>query len=809
MFFVLTSLQYVNFLAVKTGNPISVITPAVIIMAVVIMAALTIRYGIKQGFRPDALPASSHPNKLHAWLVVAILWVIAALMAHCYAVCALFSSLVVRNGHSLYIIVALSTASVALLGGCLSDRLGRRFILLCSITLCLFSYWMTIHSPALKDGKIDVWVVLCGVSMILFFVSSLALIADYHRGWTRSISIAAYISGFYTASLFNIVPAPWSLFLAIVALAVSISLNYSSPTIAGAHVPNHEKDIPLSQDYSISNIFGRIFSGRFTLTLLAVCALAVMGSYFLIRARLPYSMSASFLPYDTPRYLFSEGLHENMRNLLLDSVDKFEGELPDNPFLNFSLFYVIMFLAAIAADVWYRINKDARAFVLGITFCVVGGCAFLAYLLSNEALLSALSFSSCTAWITMLCLLMPVLLTRMDERFSATSYGLLLCALILASLLMGWLLLDLFRVKHDTALCSAGILLLGGGALLFFLPKKINYRPTTKKRIQNTNSRVSLRFTFQGRIRRRTFWWSTLALYGICVGAAMIYCIIYVLLFGVRNLDVDEMVRSISIISVIIGIPAFVCNMSLTVRRMHDIGYKTVWGVILRIVGLLVNFLPANLIVAKILFSIFGIYLMCKDSKQEPNKWGISPKYGNPDSDTPSEEEAQLPPMPAIRPEPEPRVEPPLQEPIRVVEHVEPLEEEKPEITIEPEEAAQTSATPGQEDRTGRVVLTFIAAAICIGAAIVNSYKYWDMSRKTLQIEQERQALIQESEDKARERQEMEAEHIKLSGMLRQWQIRHEALDEKVQVEKESIQELQDQVKQLESKKSELKNKLN
>lgn len=257
MFFVLTSLQYVNFLAVKTGNPISVITPAVIIMAVVIMAALTIRYGIKQGFRPDALPASSHPNKLHAWLVVAILWVIAALMAHCCAVCALFSSLVVRNGHSLYIIVALSTASVALLGGCLSDRLGRRFILLCSITLCLFSYWMIFYSPARGSGEIRIWGVLCGVGMILFLVSSLALIADYHRGWTRSISIAVYISGFYTASLFNIVPAPWSLFLAIVALAVGISLNYSSPTIAGAHVPDHENEMPLSQDYSISNIIER------------------------------------------------------------------------------------------------------------------------------------------------------------------------------------------------------------------------------------------------------------------------------------------------------------------------------------------------------------------------------------------------------------------------------------------------------------------------------------------------------------------------------------------------------------------------
>ncbi len=70
---------------------------------------------------------------------------------------------------------------------------------------------------------------------------------------------------------------------------------------------------------------------------------------------------------------------------------------------------------------------------------------------------------------------------------------------------------------------------------------------------------------------------------------------------------------------IIAGLILFVCQLALTVRRLHDVGLSGWW-----FLGYYVaNFIPFLNFVAYIAF----IVVLFLDSKPEPNKWGPSPKY--------------------------------------------------------------------------------------------------------------------------------------------------------------------------------------
>lgn len=108
-------------------------------------------------------------------------------------------------------------------------------------------------------------------------------------------------------------------------------------------------------------------------------------------------------------------------------------------------------------------------------------------------------------------------------------------------------------------------------------------------------------FDFSGRARRSEFWW------------AQLYIVIATSIFSVIiSLISDKLVGLGIALIIIYSIHIFLADLSLTIRRLHDID-KSGWVIC-------VNFIPY-------IGSLIQLYFCCQDSTIGPNRWGESPKY--------------------------------------------------------------------------------------------------------------------------------------------------------------------------------------
>ena len=109
-------------------------------------------------------------------------------------------------------------------------------------------------------------------------------------------------------------------------------------------------------------------------------------------------------------------------------------------------------------------------------------------------------------------------------------------------------------------------------------------------------------FDFKGRARRKEYWYFTL------------FCFIFSSLVELVGSILGMMVGSYilhSILSLIFCIITFIPSISVSVRRLHDIGRRGWW--------LLLCLVP-------IIGWIWLIVWACFDSKKGENKWGPNPK---------------------------------------------------------------------------------------------------------------------------------------------------------------------------------------
>ena len=109
-------------------------------------------------------------------------------------------------------------------------------------------------------------------------------------------------------------------------------------------------------------------------------------------------------------------------------------------------------------------------------------------------------------------------------------------------------------------------------------------------------------FDFKGRARRKEYWYFTL------------FCFIFSILVELVGSILGMMVGSYilhSILSLIFCIITFIPSISVSVRRLHDIGRRGWW--------LLLCLVP-------IIGWIWLIVWACFDSKKGENKWGPNPK---------------------------------------------------------------------------------------------------------------------------------------------------------------------------------------
>lgn len=473
--------------------------------AALAVAVAAVFFGLKKGFRNKPLPSAS-PKKAPgkwAWIAVGVLWVVVMLNYFDRQLLAVLNTSITGGGEngipmtqgqfgtvtSAFLVVY---AALSPVGGYLSDRFSRKFIILCSLVVWSIVTWLT--------GKAETYEQLLfaraamGVSEAFYIPAALALISDYHRGSTRSMATGLHMSGIYAGQVLAgcgalMAGEPYNLgwrltfetfgFIGVAyALGVVIFLHDPSAPKEKAEVPAEaesavpaeaEESVPAaakeekssapasadnSADFGILNVLKSLFTGRAMAMLLLIYAFAGFANWFLM----------GWYP-----------------RLLQDMFGISEAEAgPQATFWVNIAKYVAVLSAAVVADLWYRRNHGARAYVPGICFCIAGPCVLVA-MLPALGVLPALGLSLTLALVSMQgvaqgaldATLMPILRSQIDERFSATGYGLLNLTSVGAGALISWL--GGFLKDHDVALgvplSIAGVLMFVCGALFFLLPK--------------------------------------------------------------------------------------------------------------------------------------------------------------------------------------------------------------------------------------------------------------------------------------------------------------------------------------------------
>lgn len=408
----------------------------------------------------------------YAWVVVALLWVVAALNYFDRQLLTTIREPIVRDIPQTEAQFGLLTAvflfiyaSLSPIGGFLADRFSRRVVILVSLIIWSGVTWWTGHVEDYR--QLFIARALMGISEACYIPAALALITDYHRGTTRSIATGIHMSGIYTGMAVagfggSLAQAEgWRLTFGIFgfvgvayALILIIFLRDPKPKDEGLSAQEIEQT-PQLPKASIGAAVKNLFTTKAFWLLLGV----VIGSgaaNWLVLAWFPTLLKEKY-----NLGLGDAGIHATLWNSLAK--------------------YVAVIGGAILADQWFRHNIRARQLLPGIVFCVAAPLIFCSIFVGNfnyewitgfgvfVGLIAAQGLAQGTLDAT----LMPVLRSHIDERFSATGYGFL----NLASAGVGGLtvyysgqLRDL-GIPLTTAFAASSVLILICGLCLIFTPK--------------------------------------------------------------------------------------------------------------------------------------------------------------------------------------------------------------------------------------------------------------------------------------------------------------------------------------------------
>ena len=149
---------------------------------------------------------SAAPSSLprHAWLTVALLWPVALLnyldrqMLSTMGI-SIKADIVELQSAEMYgnlmAIFMWVYAFCSPLGGLIADRTSKRWLIITSLGVWSFVTLMMGHVSGYRELY---WLrAVMGVSEAFYIPAGLALIADYHRGATRSLAVGIHMSGIY------------------------------------------------------------------------------------------------------------------------------------------------------------------------------------------------------------------------------------------------------------------------------------------------------------------------------------------------------------------------------------------------------------------------------------------------------------------------------------------------------------------------------------------------------------------------------------------------------------------------------------
>lgn len=462
----------------------SELAPSTLIGAAVIaIAAIVI--GLRNGFKNKPVaktPPAGGPGKW-AWICVIVLWVVVMLNYFDRQLLAVLNQSITEGTDGIQMTQAefgmvtsaflIIYAVLSPVGGFLADRFSRKFIILVSLVVWSAVTYMTGMAQTLNE--LMFWRALMGVSEAFYIPAALALISDYHRGKTRSLATGIHMSGIYAGQVMAGYGAMmagdpcqlgWRLTFetfGFIGVAYAIIVIFFLRDPEGATAEELAAEAPAAQevksgnDFTIGDVLRNLFSGRAFPMLLIAYAIAGFANWFIM----------GWYP-----------------RLLIDMFDIPEAEAGPQAtsWINFAKYGAVL-LAAVVADLWYARtnNPNARAFVPGIGFTLAGPCVVIAMLpalglpieLGLAATLGLVAMQG-VAQGSLDATLMPVLRSQIDERFSATGYGLLNLTSVGAGALISWLggYLKDANVALGVPLGVAGMLMVVCGLMFFFLPRK-------------------------------------------------------------------------------------------------------------------------------------------------------------------------------------------------------------------------------------------------------------------------------------------------------------------------------------------------
>lgn len=148
---------------------------------------------------PDA------PLPSRAWLMVALLWLVGCLNY-------LDRVMITTMRGSIVAAIPMSEAEFGLLtsvflgvyaglsplAGFLADRVGRSRVIIASLFTWSVVTWLTAHATTFNELLLTR--ALMGISEACYIPAALSLIADYHRGRTRSLAIGVHMTGIQIGS---------------------------------------------------------------------------------------------------------------------------------------------------------------------------------------------------------------------------------------------------------------------------------------------------------------------------------------------------------------------------------------------------------------------------------------------------------------------------------------------------------------------------------------------------------------------------------------------------------------------------------
>ena len=362
-------------------------------------------------------PVSSLLTPLrYAWLVVALLWLVALLNY--------FDRLLITTMRDpIKVDIAMTDAQFGLLtsiflwvyaafsplGGLLADRLGRKRVIVVSLLFWSAATWLSGHARTFEQLFLARG--LMGVSEACYIPAALALIADYHRGSTRSLANGLHMSGIYVGAALGGVGGyladccgwryGFTLF-GMVGMGYAIGLMFllrdAPPEQPTATEPGRSNEPPPAKD-PIGKMLTTLFAQSGFRVLLALNVLVGVVNWLI------YGWLPTYLKDHFQLGLGAAGMSATG----YIQAASLAGALAGGAW----------------ADRWSRRNPRARALVPAIGYFAAGPCLFLA---------------ASTDWLPLAIVglavfglgrgffdanLMPILRDLVDGRYSATGYGLL------------------------------------------------------------------------------------------------------------------------------------------------------------------------------------------------------------------------------------------------------------------------------------------------------------------------------------------------------------------------------------------------